>query len=160
MIKSSSTKALSRPASQANLSHAILTMLKSNDAITESGGSGSRFGNVAIDTLLRFRDPVDAIDGGAGVAALPDPLLDMAVEDWDALYRAVEARLRRTVDGQPGAAPGAGAHVRSIVLECVAALEHLHTALANERARREQLELGVLDAQAALARALDKSAAR
>ena len=108
---------------------------------------------------------VDALDTGVGVAALPDQFLDMAVEDRDALYRAVEARLRRAVDSQHVVAPDAQTHeveadVRGIVLECVAALGHLHTGLTHERARREQLELGVLDAQAALARALDKSAAR
>lgn len=132
--------------------------------MTESSGSDSRIGIVAIDTL-RFRARVDALDTGVGVAALADQFLDLAIEDWDVLYRAVEARLRRAVDSQHVVAPDAQAHeveayVRGIILECVAALEHLHTALTHERSRRGQLERGVLDEQAALARALDKSAAR
>ncbi|MHB1249165.1 MAG: hypothetical protein ACYCZL_07205, partial [Polaromonas sp.] len=44
-------------------------------------------------------------------------------------------------------------------LDCVAALEQLHTALTHERGRREQLEQGLHEAQAALARALENSAA-
>lgn len=133
-------------------------MLNSSDPMTESSGSASGVGIVAID-MFRFRDKVDAIDAGVGAAALPDPPLDMAIEDWDALFRAVEARLRLTVGERLAAAPQAQAHdaavgVQTIVLECVAALDHLHTALKHERARRERLELGVLDAQAALARAL------
>jgi len=132
--------------------------------MTESSGSDSRIGIVAIDTL-RFLARVNALDTGVGVAALAGQFLDVAIEDWDALYRAVEARLRCAVDSQHVVAPDAQAHeveahVRGIILEFVAALEHLHTALTHERPRRGQLELGVLDAQAALARALDKSAAR
>lgn len=160
----SSTQPVPTATRKVNLSHAILTMLNSNDPMTESSGSASGIGIAAIDRL-RLCDKVDAVDTGVNAAPQPDPSLDMAIQDWDALFRAVEARLRLTV-GEPLALPRhPGAHdaavgVQTIVLECVAALDHLHTALKHERARREQLELGVLDAQAALARALENSPAR
>ncbi len=121
---------------------------------------------MAVVDMRRFCDKGAAVGADVSADPQPDPFLDMAVEDWDALFRAVEVRLRSTV-GEPlaVAAPqtqvyGAAVGVQTIVLECVAALEQLHTALKHERARREQLELGVLDAQAALARALENVPAR
>jgi len=139
------------------LSHAILTMLNSTSLASPSEGRAPEASLAAIGM------PRSGADPGAR-AALPGPALDIAINDWDALFRAIEDRLRRTV-GEPlanapdAAAQDAAAGVRTIVLECVAALEQLHTALTHERGRREQLERGLHDAQATLARALEKSSA-
>ncbi|MBC7611197.1 MAG: hypothetical protein H7228_16780 [Polaromonas sp.] len=92
-------------------------------------------------------------------APLEGRLSDIAVDDWNELFRAVEARLKATVgitktataDADPG---DIGPRVQRVVLECVAALEKLHTALTHERGMRHQLEMEVFDAQTALAQAL------
>lgn len=66
--------------------------------------------------------------------------LNISVEDWDILFRAVEERLRRMVDERNAATAHPGMHdmrgsARETVLECVAALEQLHAALTHERER-------------------------
>lgn len=53
------------------------------------------------------------------------PCADIAPEDWDLLLDAVTARLR-THSGAP----------QAVMLECAAALEQLHTALRQARARQ------------------------
>ena len=107
--------------------------------------------------LLRTCDRVDN-------ARATDPEL-ISIEDWDVLFLAVKARLMQTVSEKLAATPvakgdEAASLVQCIVLECVAALHHLHTALTHERGLREQLEQEVLEAQAALARALADSSLR
>jgi hypothetical protein len=61
---------------------------------------------------------------------------DIAVDDWDVLFRAVRARLRSTVTG-PVTATSADVNsvlrTQDAVLDCVTALEKLHTALTYER---------------------------
>ncbi|MHB1201030.1 MAG: hypothetical protein ACYCZ6_16040 [Polaromonas sp.] len=138
------------------LSHAILTMLNAIRPASTPEGYAPEAGSAASDMPR------------SGSTALPTQAIDIAIDDWNVLFRAIEDRLRLTVGGDPLAnaltttdAPAheAAVGVRTIVLECVAALEQLHTALTHERGRREQLELAAHDAQAALARALEKSAA-
>jgi diguanylate cyclase (GGDEF)-like protein len=76
--------------------------------------------------------------------------------NWEALLSAVKARLRSSVDERlavPDDGHGTAARVRAQVLECVAALEHLHTILTRELVRCRQLRQAVLAAQAALAQA-------
>ena len=91
-------------------------------------------------------------------AAVPSLISDMPSDDWDDLLNAVKTRLRQTVGEQaaatlqPGARDAAG-QVQNSVLECVLALDQLHTTLAHELGRRRQLERKVLDAQIALAQA-------
>jgi hypothetical protein len=73
-------------------------------------------------------------------------LRGVPVEDWDALFSAVKARL--TQIGQPLDPPGPpGAesptantlqHVRAAVLECVQALDQLHILALEEFARRSR----------------------
>ena len=68
----------------------------------------------------------------------------MEVADWDALYVAVESRLRAAVGQELGVLPNIPAHaaslaaslVQAIVLDCVSALEQLHEALKQEREQR------------------------
>ena len=68
--------------------------------------------------------------------------MDLMVEDWDIMFRAVLERLRKTVDDGLVTAPflpraNASDSVQNVVLECVDALDHLQAALKHERARRE-----------------------
>ncbi len=99
------------------------------------------------------------IDGGSGPRPLADLSLDVAFGDWDELLNAVKARLRQTVGEWLEVTPTAPGHiaagqvVRTSVLECVAALDQLHTTLTHELGRREQLELEVFDARTALEQA-------
>lgn len=91
--------------------------------------------------------------------------LNTAVGDWDLMFRAVEERLRLAVGRVLVATPGlepqtATVLIQTIVLECVAALEHLHTALTHERGQRERLELEIDDAQTALAVVLANTSVR
>lgn len=75
--------------------------------------------------------------------AAPDPPDDLSDADWDALFHAVEARLRDAVN-EPLAQrikmlpPDAPELVQTIVLECVDALDQLHRALTHERQQRDQ----------------------
>jgi len=74
--------------------------------------------------------------------------LNISVEDWDTLFRAVEERLKRMVDerytatSHPQMCDLRGS-VQETVLECVAALDQLHAVLTHERERFHQLESGV-----------------
>ena len=83
------------------------------------------------------------------------------VEEWNALFSAVNVRLRKTVDLYAPLAsdkdifskPVATA-VQTHVEECVQALELLHAALTLERDKRLQLEKEVMDVQVVIAKAL------
>jgi diguanylate cyclase (GGDEF)-like protein len=81
-----------------------------------------------------------------------------ALGDWDELLSAVTARLRLTVVGglattSRGQARDRAGRVQANVMACVAALDRLHAALADEFGRRRRFELDALDVHAALARA-------
>lgn len=93
------------------------------------------------------------------------PPSDIAVGDWDDLFNAVEARLQRSAgelltEAPESASLDAVARVQASVLECVAALDQLRTTARHELARRQQLELALFDAQAALAHARAKRPSR
>ena len=95
-----------------------------------------------------------------GVIGAPTPAPgDIALEDWDDLFRAVQDRLKLTVgvqleDAAAAAplAPLSAEHVQANVLECVAALEQLHRTISHDTERRRQLELDIADALAVLPR--------
>jgi hypothetical protein len=53
---------------------------------------------------------------------------DIPADDWDLLFEAVLARLRRSA----GTPPATAAAMREQVLDCVQALEQLHAALARD----------------------------
>jgi hypothetical protein len=64
--------------------------------------------------------------------------LEISIDDWDMLFRAVETRLRSIVGVKPDsiATPqtrDAASRIQAIVLECVGELEKLHAALKQER---------------------------
>jgi hypothetical protein len=70
---------------------------------------------------------------------------DVAVDDWDVLFRAVIARLRLTAAAQPSGthdehAPEAARRLRADVLEGAAALEQLHDTMSQHLARQRLLE--------------------
>lgn len=107
--------------------------------------------SAAVSDMLRSvaegHDAVASIDAALGTfPPLPHHALDIEIEDWDILLRAVKLRLRLAVCGLQAALPepqappdvDAARKVQVIVLECVAALEQLHTALTQERGRRDE----------------------
>lgn len=90
-------------------------------------------------------DAGDAVALLAANALLSGQSREIANNDWDAMFRAVESRLRQTVGERLAVMPELQPHhaagrVQAIVLECVEALEQLHTALMLERDRCGQLE--------------------
>lgn len=92
---------------------------------------------------------------------LPHFSADLSVGDWDMLFDAVKDRIRSIVGEQPLLSYELPAHdialrVRASVLECVAALDQLHTMLMQERARRRQLQTEVCEVRVALAQTLSE----
>lgn len=89
----------------------------------------------------------------------PPRALDIGVDDWDHLFRAVEVRLKNTMEDLLAKA-GEGADLEmvraahGIVFECMAALDYLHSALSQERDLQQQFEFTVFSAQHDLAQAL------
>jgi diguanylate cyclase len=80
---------------------------------------------------------------------------DIAIDDWDILCTAVEARLGLIVGAQrmePAAGTAAGLlrGIRADVLECVKALAQLRKALTPERVRGRAVERALSEAQATL----------
>ncbi|MDP3170631.1 MAG: hypothetical protein Q8M91_09845 [Polaromonas sp.] len=73
-------------------------------------------------------------------ASLPGSVPGVAISDWDLMFDAVRTRLTRTVGERPGEQPVApqlpASLVQAVVLDCVRALDQLHTALAQERSQR------------------------
>lgn len=68
---------------------------------------------------------------------LRGPVGDVSIEDWDSLLDAVKARLRLTVgESLTRQFNGAAAPVQASVLECIEALDQLHTTLSNALAQR------------------------
>jgi diguanylate cyclase (GGDEF)-like protein len=110
------------------------------------------------DNLLSAVKEVEAVDDTSKEPSASLTSRDIAAEDWEALMNAVKARLERAVADLPHEAPDqAPKHtpgfIRSSVLECVAALDHLHSTLLHELARCQQLKREVLNAQSALIQA-------
>lgn len=105
-------------------------------------------------------------DSSQGLALDPSAG-DVSLADWSVLLDAVKQRLRASVGTAPvgGSSPSEGQAegpptqlaephaLRRTVLECVQALDQLHSTLLHELARRLQLELQVFDGQVALAQA-------
>jgi hypothetical protein len=133
------------------LARSALTMLSSPELMKESRCELPVTSAAALDVL---RDWAKGDGEGTDDAHLasprekpiealtPDHPLDIAIADWDVLFRAVKARLMLSVGEKLAAAPPSQAGeaaelVQSIVLECVGALHQLHMALTQERMRRD-----------------------
>ncbi|MDE2627701.1 MAG: GGDEF domain-containing protein [Burkholderiales bacterium] len=87
-----------------------------------------------------------AVEGALPTDA-PVASADVAIGDWDLLFRAVKDRLRATAGTLSAAAAspaacGAPAQAQASVLECVAALDQLHLTLTHELDRRRPWAFG------------------
>src|SRR5487761_2595213 len=92
-----------------------------------------------------------AADGVLPAEAPPAASADVAIGDWDVLFRAVTDRLRATagalsVAASDPAARDAPGRSQADVLECVAALEQLHLTLTHELDRCRSRTLDALPA--------------
>lgn len=82
---------------------------------------------------------------------------DILIEDWDVLFRAVAARLSASVCERLAQSPELHhdlAQVRSVVLECVEAMNQLHRALTRERQQRRLPVMEVKGEHTALMQAI------
>ena len=81
-------------------------------------------------------------DSALPAGGLSGQWADVSVEDWDALLCAVKDRLRQTV-GESLTQPmnGSAAPVRASVLECVEALDHLHSTLKHVLAAQSPIAM-------------------
>ena len=90
----------------------------------------------------------------ADAAQRADTATDVVMGDWDVMLRAVKLRLRSSAEPHPVPEPhpqDALDHLRTDVLQCVAALDQLHTTVSLHIERGRALEGAVAAAQAALA---------
>jgi len=99
----------------------------------------------------------DVVRNDQSVKVLPAVLID--VDDWDSLFGAVEERLRTTVETvdaapTPLARQDALSRIRSVVLDCVGALDTLHQSLKQERRRQAVSSLNGPVSDAAVASSL------
>lgn len=84
---------------------------------------------------------------------------DVAIGDLDALLSAVRVKLRLTVADRLAQSPELRAveavtAVQTSVMECVAALDHLHLTLSHELARLHELQIQSAGANVALAQSV------
>ena len=81
--------------------------------------------------------------GPADLGTLSGARLSIAVDDWDMMFDAVRSRLMHSVDERLGQLPDAPQHsaelsaslVQAVVLDCVSALDQLHTSLRQQRSQ-------------------------
>jgi hypothetical protein len=93
---------------------------------------------------LTGHEPIVAMLRPAHAANIPQQPPLIAIEDWDALFCAVQTQLKHAVGEQLGTLPLMPTHpvelaatlVQAIVLDCVGAMDQLHTALKQERCQR------------------------
>jgi hypothetical protein len=131
------------------LARSALTMLSSPTLMKASNSRLPEAGDAAFDALRDWArgegDDIDTRPASSAevLAALaPDRPLEIAIRDWDVLFRAVESRLLQGVGYQLESVPkspasDAAESVQSIVVECVTALRQLHVALTQEREQRD-----------------------
>ncbi|MGC1173804.1 hypothetical protein [Polaromonas sp.] len=89
-------------------------------------------------------EPTGTVLRPSRVVNLPQQRPPIAIEDWDALFCAVQTQLKHAVGERLGILPYMPTHsidlaatlVQAIVLDCVDAMEQLHAALKQERSQR------------------------
>lgn len=133
------------------LARSALTILSSPELMKTSRSRLPEASGAALDVLRDWaKADGDSIDirpasVASAISALtvsaPDRPLEIAIEDWNVLFRAVEARLLLSVGDKLASVPKSRAGeaadlVQSTVLECVTALHQLHLALTQERDQR------------------------
>jgi hypothetical protein len=140
------------------LARSALTMLSSPELMKASNSRLSETSDAALDALRDWAKgdghviDIPPASGAAPLAALAsDHPLEIAIKDWDVLFRAVEARLLLSVGDKLTSVPKSRASdaadlVQSTVMECVTALHQLHIALTQERDQRDPAHR--VDAQA------------
>lgn len=142
------------------LTQAALTMLNSEIPVPHRQTAHAELDGVAVDASRAH--VLGKVNGHASEAstapALDGASTDVAMDDWDDLFRAVKARLRRIVAERPGAKTetdlqDALSQIRTGVLECVGAMEQLQSTLVHEASRRHQLEIDFIDASGGLMQA-------
>ena len=99
--------------------------------------------------------PVELLGSGANSTQS----VKLSTSEWNELFFAITARLRQVVGVQTRGelannAQHAKPGIQKSILECVEALNVLHTALTLERNWRQQLDKEVFDVQVAIAQAL------
>ena len=117
-------------------------------------------------TALMMPDEV-AVPDPCPLASLPrtactastEAALDIPIADWDDLFHAIQARLRALVSLPPATfygspSPAVSDDVRTVVLECVTALDQLHRALSQERGLHQPLDPVTADADLVATRSL------
>ena len=118
------------------------------------GTGGNGFGRPKANVSNRatpIPTLVPLMNAGAG-----GPSSDVMVDDWNDLFRAVQARLESSVGELPAMLPEPGGpssseRLRASVLECVAALDQLRWTATNELGRRQRAEFDLFAARIALA---------
>jgi hypothetical protein len=103
----------------------------------EYGSDNSEFSDLMAE--LKSYHPTASVVARATERCEP---LEISADDWDILFRAVEDRLRSSVGARlastaPAQARDAAGRVQAIVLECVAELDKLHSALKQERRQHD-----------------------
>ena len=87
---------------------------------------------------------------------------DILIEDWNALFRSITARLSACVGERlaqmPDLQPHDLAQVRAVVLECVEAMSQLQLALTRERLQRRLPVMELMGEHTALIQAIAKVA--
>lgn len=117
---------------------------------------GAHIVDLVAARLRAAADPFGFDDATPRARASGPDTPDIAIDDWDVLCAAVEARLGRVVGAQR-LAPAAGAGVallraiRTDVLECVEALAQLRAAQARQRVLGRGVERALADAQSTVA---------
>ena len=130
-------------------------------------GSADKHAGIGANghSYARFRDIGLQVQADSRSIAGSSPqraATDVAMADWDDLFKAVKATLRHTA-GEPRLRSlrkdaDATGRIQISVLECVAALDQLHATVVHELGRRQHLEAEVFDAKSALAVALTELA--
>ena len=131
MIESASTQGH-------NMANRDLQQPGSGSLVQTSKFYGPETGTAMLDMQSdRNRAASGTVASVASTACAP---LDLSVQDWDILFRAVEERLRRIVGARNAGMAhlpkhDMGGSVREAVGECLGALDQLHAALTHERER-------------------------
>lgn len=110
----------------------------------DMGNTGSLLTPEAARKLTEHEPHRETMLRPAHAANIPQQPPTIAIEDWDALFCAVQTQLKHAVGEQLGVLPRspvrsidmAATLVQAIVLDCVSAMEQLHAALKQERSQR------------------------
>lgn len=109
-------------------------------------------------------DPVPASLSVAPEAPAAD-LVEVALEDWDLLFAAVTARLRKVASSQAPPCPSSAAafacgDLPTELLECADALDQLRATMTHELTHRQQFDAGAVEARAETLRETHTAGAR